>query len=101
MTNFIEILQFSCSAAVFALYREAKLVCKGNDTLESFLSKVAVKSDLRKKTCKNRTCSNRESLFRKNNCSAVAEMGNCLATTDMGQKLGGGCVPFGGSWIPT
>jgi len=65
MTNFIEILQFSCSAAVFALYREAKLVCKGNDTLESFLSKVAVKSDLRKKTCKNRTCSNRESLFRK------------------------------------
>jgi len=41
----------------------------GNDTLESYLSKVAVESDLRKKTCKNGTCSNRESLFRKKkNC---------------------------------
>jgi len=29
-----------------------------------------------------------------NKCSAVAEMGNRLATIDMGQKLGG-CVPFG------
>jgi len=38
---------------------------KGNDTLESFVSKVAFKSDLRKKTYKNRTCSNRESLFPK------------------------------------
>jgi len=29
-----------------------------------------------------------------NKCSAVAEMGECLATTDMGQKLEG-CAPFG------
>jgi len=36
-----------------------------------------------------------------NKCSAVAEMGNCLATIDMGQKLGrGGLPPFGGSWVP-
>ena len=45
--------------------------CKGSDTLESFLSKVAVKSDLRKETCKNRTRSDRESLFRKKkNCKS-------------------------------
>jgi len=47
------------------------IIAKGNNTLESLLSKVAVKSDLRKKTCKNRTCSNRESLFRKKkNCES-------------------------------
>jgi len=35
--------------------------------------------------------------------SAVAEMGDCLATIDMGQKVGGGCcVPFHGrSWSPS
>jgi len=33
-------------------------------------------------------------------CSAVAEMGDRLATTDMGRKLGGGGAPFGGSWVP-
>jgi len=38
---------------------------KGNDTLESFLSKVAVESDLRKKDCKNRICYNREILRKK------------------------------------
>jgi len=27
-------------------------------------------------------------------CSAVADMGDCLATIDMGQKFGG-CAPFG------
>ena len=44
---------------------------KDNDTQESFLSKVAVESDLRKKTCKNWTCSNRESLFqKKKNCES-------------------------------
>jgi len=47
----------------------------GEDTLESFLSKVglAVESDMRKKlaSCKNRTGFNRESLFRKkNNCDS-------------------------------
>ena len=35
---------------------------KGSDTLESFLSKVAFESNLRKKLA---TCSNRESFFRK------------------------------------
>ena len=35
-----------------------------------------------------------------NKCSALAEMGDHLATIDMGQKLGG-CAPFGrGSWVP-
>jgi len=34
-------------------------------------------------------------------CSAVAEMGDRMATTDMGRKLrGGGCAHFGGSWVP-
>jgi len=38
---------------------------------ESFLSKVAIESDLQKRTCKNRTCSNRESLFwKKKNCES-------------------------------
>jgi len=33
--------------------------------------------------------------------SAVAQIGNNLATIDMGQKLGGGAVPLlGGSWVP-
>jgi len=33
-------------------------------------------------------------------CSAVAEMGDGLATIDMGQKLRG-CAPLGeGSWVP-
>jgi len=33
-------------------------------------------------------------------CSSVAEMGNRLATADMGWKLGG-CAPLGrGSWVP-
>ena len=32
-------------------------------------------------------------------CSAVAEMGDHLATTDMGRKLGL-CPFFGGSWVP-
>jgi len=32
-----------------------------------------------------------------NTSSAVAEMGNCLATVDMGQKVGGvRCAPFHG-----
>jgi len=32
-----------------------------------------------------------------NNCSAVAEMGDRVATTDMGRKEGGGhCAPSGG-----
>jgi len=37
-----------------------------------------------------------------NKSSAAAEMGNHLATTDMGQKVGGGCyAPFcGGRWVP-
>jgi len=34
-----------------------------------------------------------------NKCSAVAEMGDRLATTDMGRKLGGGLCPiFSGEW---
>jgi len=33
-----------------------------------------------------------------NKCSAVAEMGDRLATVDMGRKLGG-CAPFGWSWV--
>ena len=33
-------------------------------------------------------------------CSAAADMGDCLATIDMGRKLGG-CVTFErGSWVP-
>ena len=36
-----------------------------------------------------------------NKCSAVAEMGDCLATIDMGQKLGGSAPVLGtGSWVP-
>jgi len=35
-----------------------------------------------------------------NKCSAVAEMGDRLATTDMGRKLGGGLFPFWGIWVP-
>jgi len=27
--------------------------------------------------------------------SAAAEMGDCLTTIDIGQKLGGGCAPLG------
>jgi len=30
-----------------------------------------------------------------NKCSAVAEMGDRLATMDMNRKLGGGCAPLG------
>ena len=37
---------------------------------------------------------------RKNMCSAVAEMGDRLATIDMGQKDGGCCAPFGGKLGP-
>jgi len=34
------------------------------------------------------------------NSSAVAEMGDSLATIDMGRKVGGYCAPFlGGSWV--
>jgi len=35
-----------------------------------------------------------------NKCSAVAEMGDRLATIDMGRKLGVCGCPFWGSWIP-
>jgi len=39
-----------------------------------------------------------------NKSSAVAEMGDRLATIDMGRKVGGGCCgPFleeRGSWVP-
>jgi len=35
-----------------------------------------------------------------NNCSAVAELGDRLATTDMGRKLEG-CVPLGGARSPS
>jgi len=39
--------------------------------------------------------------LQENKCSAVAEMGDRLATTDMDRKLGwGGCAPFKRSWIP-
>jgi len=34
-----------------------------------------------------------------NNCLAVAEMGDRLATIDMGRKLVGPCS-FWGSWVP-
>jgi len=34
-----------------------------------------------------------------NKCSPVAEMGDRLATIDMGQKLGGSCAPLGESWV--
>ena len=40
-----------------------QLKTKGNDTLESFPLKVAVESDLQKKTCNNRTCYDREVYF--------------------------------------
>ena len=33
-------------------------------------------------------------------CSAVAEMGDRLATIDMGRKLAGGCAPYGGKLDP-
>jgi len=32
--------------------------------------------------------------------SAVAEMGDHLATIDMDQKVWGCCAPFWGSWVP-
>jgi len=33
--------------------------------------------------------------------SAVAEMGDRLATIDMGRKVGGGALPLSmGSWVP-
>jgi len=32
----------------------------------------------------------------KDKCSAVAEIGNRLATVDMGRKVGGCCAPFRG-----
>jgi len=35
-----------------------------------------------------------------NKCSAVAEMGDRLATIDMGRKLGGGLCPYGGKLNP-
>jgi len=36
-----------------------------------------------------------------NKSSAVAEMGDRMATTDMGRKLGVGyCAPFRGDWVP-
>ena len=35
-----------------------------------------------------------------NNCPAVAEMGDRLATIDMGRKEGGCCAPFLGSSVP-
>ena len=33
---------------------------------------------------------------------AVAEMSDCLATVDMGRKVGEGscCAPFRGGWVP-
>jgi len=34
-----------------------------------------------------------------NKCSAVAEMGNRLATVDMGQKEGAAVPLSGGSWV--
>jgi len=34
-------------------------------------------------------------------CSAVAEMGDCLATIDMGQKLGGMCPFWGRAGSPS
>ena len=36
----------------------------------------------------------------KNKCSAVAEMGDRLATIDIGQKLGRGCAPIRGELYP-
>ena len=36
-----------------------------------------------------------------NKSSVAAEMGDRLATTDMGRKVGGCCAPFhGGGWVP-
>jgi len=43
---------------------------------------------------------NKEKELKANKSSAVAEMGNRLATTDMGRKLGEGCAPFGGKLGP-
>jgi len=55
----------------------------------------------------NRTCINKLkdtiTQNKHNKSSAVDEMGDNLATIDMGQKAGGGgcCAPFhGGSWVP-
>jgi len=36
----------------------------------------------------------------RNTSSAVAQMGDCLATIDMGRKLGAVSPFFGGSWVP-
>ena len=61
-------------AAVYTLpvpLSRNSIISKGRDTLESFLSKVAFESNLRKKLTRieQRTCSNRESLLRKKkNC---------------------------------
>jgi len=35
-----------------------------------------------------------------NKSSAVAEMGDRLATIDIAEKLGGAAVPWGTSWVP-
>ena len=43
-------------------------------------------------------CLMTDSLQWKNKSSAVAEMGDHLATIDIGRKEGGCCAPFRGSW---
>ena len=48
-------------------------------------------------TSKFTTVASSDDLITLHKCSAVAEMGNRLATIDMDRKLGKGCAPSGGS----
>ena len=73
---------------------------KVSDTRESFLSKVAVESDLREKTCKNRPCSNRESFFKRRKTAKVFmthvqdSSGKPLSTATFERKLSAVSLPL-------
>ena len=41
-----------------------------------------------------------DTILKYDKCSAVAEMGDRLATIDVGRKVGGLCLFLEGSWVP-
>jgi len=63
---------------------------------------ITLKHNTPKRTDSNISKNNKNAFNKYNTCSAVAEMGDQLATIDMGRKEGGCYAPFmgGRKWVP-